>query len=151
MGGEFCVLGQAVSLERGVIIDHGCIVESDVKIGENTLLCYRAHVCADSQIGQNCVIGGFIGERSVIANNSRIFGSLVHSHPKGWRGWDDDDQMAMGPRIGCSVLVAFGAVIVGQIEIGDGVYIGANAVVCGDVPSGTSVAPASLWQPSRTA
>jgi UDP-3-O-[3-hydroxymyristoyl] glucosamine N-acyltransferase len=143
------VLGQAVALEQGVIIDHGCIVEGDVTIGANTLLCYRAHVCADSQIGQNCVIGGFIGERSTIGNDSRIFGSLVHSHPRGWRGWDDEDQMAGGPKIGACVLVAFGAVIVGQIEIGDGAYIGANAVVCEDVPPGQSVAPASTWQPSR--
>jgi serine acetyltransferase len=144
------VLGQSVTLEKGVIIDHGCIVECDVKIGENTLLCYRAHVCADSQIGQNCVIGGFVGERSAIGDNSRIFGSLVHSHPRGWRGWDDDDQMVTGPKIGSRVLVGFGAVIVGQIEIGDGAYIGANAVVCEDVPSGQSIAPATTWQPSRT-
>lgn len=148
--GEFVILGEGVRLGEGVIIDHHVVIEQDVTIGAKSLFCYRAQVCAQARIGSDCVIGGFIGERSVIGDGARVFGSLVHKHPRHVGGWDDDAEEADGPRIGDGVFVGFGAVIVGNISIGAKAYIGANAVVCSDVTSGAKIAPCSLWQDSAS-
>lgn len=48
-----------------------------------------------------------------------------------------------GPTIGNNVLIGAGAVVIGNIKIGDNVRIGANATVVKDVPSNTTVVPAS--------
>ena len=50
------------------------------------------------------------------------------------------------PNLGESVYVGAGAVIIGDISIGDNVVIGANSVVVDDIPSGSVVvgAPARV-------
>lgn len=139
--GEYAIIGEGAHLGSSCIIDHFCIIEPEVTIGSGTLVCYRAQVCSESQIDSDCVIGGYIGERSKISRGARVFGSLVHNHPRNFAGWDDDDSMQSGPRIGSRVFIGFGAVIVGSISIGNGSYIGANAVVCVDIPENGSVKP----------
>lgn len=44
-----------------------------------------------------------------------------------------------GPCIGCNCIIGAGACILGEIEIGDYVKIGANAVVLENVPSNCTV------------
>ena len=46
------------------------------------------------------------------------------------------DQLYAAPIIGCNVNIGAGAVIVGDVKVGDGASIGANAVVLRDVPPG---------------
>jgi serine O-acetyltransferase len=46
------------------------------------------------------------------------------------------DRPIEAPRLGNGVNVGAGAKILGEIVIGDGAQIGANAVVCADVPEG---------------
>lgn len=43
------------------------------------------------------------------------------------------------PRVGNDVLLGCGCVLIGDIEIGDGAKIGANAVVTKSVPAGCTV------------
>ena len=142
--GEQVLVGGGSVIGDKTILDHYVIVESDVVIGRESLACYRAQICAGAQIGDRCVLGGFIGERSTIGSNCRVFGSLVHRHPRNWGGWDDDSSMVDGPRLDDGVFIAFGAVVVGNVHLGEGVYIGANAVVCCDLPPGFVVGPGEV-------
>jgi len=146
--GEQVLVGTGCRIGDGVILDHQVIVESDVQIGCRTLACYRAHICSEVVAGDDCILGGFIGERSQIDDGARVFGALVHRHPRQWGGWDDDESMTMGPRIREGAFIAFGAVIVGDVTIGTGAYVGANAIVRGDVPARQVVAPGELWRPA---
>jgi len=41
-------------------------------------LIYGAHVC--NEVKNSCVIGGLVGERTVIGNDCRIFGKIIHTH-----------------------------------------------------------------------
>jgi serine O-acetyltransferase len=52
-------------------------------------------------------------------------------------GWDDGNGQ---PTIGNNVRVAAGAIVFGDISIGDNVVIGANALVCKSVPANCTVA-----------
>lgn len=56
------------------------------------------------------------------------------------------DSVNRAPTIGSHVLIGCGAKLIGPITIGDGVRIGANAVVLNDVPAGATVVgiPASV-------
>lgn len=61
-----------------------------------------------------------INEQARIGCNCHIMGSVVV-------GSTDDDKV---PTIGDNVFIGFGAAIVGEVTIADGVAIGANALVC---------------------
>jgi UDP-3-O-[3-hydroxymyristoyl] glucosamine N-acyltransferase len=146
--GDYALIGTGCRVGNDTIIDHQVVIEADVTIGHRTLLCYRAQVCAEASIADDCVIGGFIGERSIVGQGARIFGSLVHRHPRTWGGWDDDASMQDGPQIGAGAFVAFGAVIVGAIAVGNCAYIGANSVITCAVAPHVVIPPGSVWQAS---
>ncbi len=52
------------------------------------------------------------------------------------------DKVGM-PYAGSDSRLFAGAVVVGPIRLGDGVFVGANTVVASDVPAGTMVRPAA--------
>lgn len=132
--GHHCTIGRAVSLGNHVIVGDYSIVEDGTSIGAKTLLTYRAQVCEAVQIGESCVIGGFVGERATVGDRCRIFGSVVHQHRDPTRGWDDASSMESGAVFDCDVFVGFGAQITSAAKIGASAYICAGAIVSRDVP-----------------
>lgn len=94
-----------------------------------------------------------------IAPSSRLHGGLILPHPQGIvvgagvelgpRAWIYQNVTLGGspgregfPRAGSDARFYAGAVVAGPVVLGDGVIVGANAVVTRDVPSGWSVRPA---------
>lgn len=133
--GCYSIVGNGSKINENVVIDDYCLIESRVKIGRSSLVTNRAQICNDATIGSGCVIGGFIGERTIIGDNCRIFGKIVHSHNNPCLGWDDDEAMENAPTIGDYVFVGFNALIIGGITIGEKSYICAGAIVTKDIPS----------------
>jgi acetyltransferase-like isoleucine patch superfamily enzyme len=135
--GRECQLGAHVRILRGTrigdrtSIDGGCTVEQNVDIGKACFLTYHAFVCNSAKIGDECVVGGFVGERSRIGDHSRIFGQLVHRQENPSAGWDDADEPA--PTLDHHAFVAFGAVVAGGVQIGKRSFVCAGAVVTKDV------------------
>lgn len=85
-------------------------------------------------LGPGCFIlhgdSTMVGARSIGAN------FVVGQHVVvGYRGQDEL------PTIGDNVSIYVGAIVIGNIMIGDGATIGAGAVVANDVPSGATVVP----------
>lgn len=136
--GRNCEIGSHVTILKGarisdnVSIDDFTTVEQDVDIGHGTILTYHAIVCNGAKIGARAKVGGFIGERSVVGDDCRVFGRLVHKQDDPAAGWDELDELA--PKLGHHVFVAFGAVVAGGIKIGTRSYVCAGAVVTRDVP-----------------
>ena len=136
--GRNCRIGPAARILKGtriadnVCIDGGCTVEQDVDIGERSVLTYHAFVCNSAKIGPRCVIGGFVGERSVVGESSKVFGMLVHPQNDPAEPWDGKDEPA--PTLRHHSFVGFGAVVVGGVTIGERSYVAAGAVVTKDVP-----------------
>jgi UDP-3-O-[3-hydroxymyristoyl] glucosamine N-acyltransferase len=133
--GAKCVVARNVKLHDNVILSDGTFVEEDVVVGEGTLLTYRCLVCAGVIIGKNCVIGGFIGESTIIGDNCRIFGDVVHGHLDPTKDWDAPTSMEPGANIQSNVFIGFGAKITKPITISNNVYILPNSIVSINVPS----------------
>lgn len=132
--GCYTTIGTGSIIGPNTIIDDYCIIESRVVLGNHNLVTYRAQICSDVTIGDNCVIGGFIGERTRIGNNCRVFGKIIHSQNNPVGGWDDDEEMEKSAVIKDFAFVGFGAIIVGNISIGERAYVCAGAIVTKDVP-----------------
>ena len=90
-----------------------------------------------AQLGKGCFIdhatGVVIGETAVVEENV----SMLHAVTLGGTGKERGDRH---PKIGRGVLISAGAKILGNIRVGEGAKVAADAVVLEDVPPHTTVA-----------
>jgi len=137
--GPFCVVGEEAVIGEGTILDSYILVEWGATVGKNVIATHRASICAKACIGDDCVIGGLICERSVVGNGCRIFGDLIHRQLDPAMPWDGSESMEDSPVLEDSVFIGWGATVVGDIKIGKGAYICAGAIVTRDVDPGQIV------------
>ena len=134
--GAYSVIGEGVVLGDNVIIDVFCNVERGVVIGNGTILVHRATVGGFSKIGENCVIGGLIGESTIIGNNCRVFGTVVHKQDDPVPSWDHREDPEPSVVIHDNSFIGFESFVAGDIEIGPQAYICAGAVITKSVKPG---------------
>jgi acetyltransferase-like isoleucine patch superfamily enzyme len=135
--GPFCVVGEEAVIGEGAILDSYTLVGWGATIGNNVIATHRASIGAKARIGDDCVIGGLICERSVVGNGSRVFGDLIHRQLDTTIPWDDPEAMENSPTLEDEVFIGWGATVVGDIKIGKGAYVCAGATVTRDVDPGT--------------
>jgi serine O-acetyltransferase len=109
----FSVLYRA--LFRGVRNLYGIELPYSARVGRRVVIEHQSGIVihGDAEIGDDCII-----RQDVTIGNRR------------------SDRPLDAPRLGNRVSVGAGAKVLGAIHIGDGAQIGANAVVCDDVPAG---------------
>lgn len=130
-----CVIYQDVTLGDFTEIGHGTVVREGVTIGNYCrvwpLTSIRPHV----KIGHGSRIAGTIGDRSVIGAYVTCLGTLVHDYKIGVGG-----EIEPAPTIGRGAVVSRGAVVVGEVSVGEFAFVAAGAVVRRDVAAASMVA-----------
>ncbi|MDQ8039530.1 MAG: UDP-3-O-(3-hydroxymyristoyl)glucosamine N-acyltransferase [Rickettsiella sp.] len=131
----FCVLGNNVCLEQGVIIGSGCSIGDGVTIGAKSRLEPNVTLYADTIIGEN-----------VIIHSGSVIGSDGFGLAKDKENWVKIPQLgkvqiANDVEIGANVTIDRGALedtfidtgvkLDNQIQIGHNVHIGANTAIAG--------------------
>lgn len=117
----------------------------------NYLICSNA-ISAHADIGSETHffhrgLGCVIHQKAKIGNNCQIFQNVTLGSK-----WSDAKCEGEAPTIGNNVLLGAGCVILGNIHVGDGAIIGANAVVVNDVLPGQVVGgiPAKVLKNIKT-
>ncbi len=128
LGARVIVGDQACVRERceigdDVVIGRGALVENDTTIGANTKVQAMAYVTAYSTLEEDVFIAP-----CVITTNDNFMGRTEQRH-----------ELRKGPTIRRGARIGGGAVICPGVEIGEEAFVGAGAVVVGDVPSGVVV------------
>lgn len=100
----------------------------------NHIIC-GCSISASADIGKGTIffhrgIGCVVHPGTKIGENCKIFQNVTIGSK-----WSEGVCEGEAPRIGDGVLIGAGAVILGDISIGNNVIIGANAVVLNDVPA----------------
>jgi acetyltransferase-like isoleucine patch superfamily enzyme len=127
--GERAIIGdQACVRERcrigdDVVIGRGSLVENDTTVGSLTKIQADAYVTAYTTVEDRV----FIAPR-VITTNDNFMGRTEKRH-----------VLRKGPTIRRGARVGAGAVLLPAVEIGEEAFVGAGAVVVGDVPPRTVV------------
>ena len=134
--GPYSIVGEGVKFGNKVIIDVFCNIERGVKIGQGTIIVHRATIGGYSIVGRECVIGGLIGEGTVIGDNCRIFGTVVHKQDDPSQSWDHRAEAEPSVIIHDYSFIGFESFVAGEIEIGPHAYICAGAVITKNVPAG---------------
>ena len=134
--GPYSIVGEGVVFGDKVIVDSFSNIERGVIIGDHTIVVHRATIGGYSKIGKNCVIGGLIGEGTIIGNNCRTFGTIVHKQDDPSQSWDHRVEPEPSVIICDNSFIGFEAFVAGDIKIGPQSYICAGAVVTKTVPPG---------------
>lgn len=134
--GYYCLIGEGTYIGADTKIDDRTTIENEVEIGCNNLLIYNSQICNEVKIGDNCIIGGFIGEGTVIGNRCRIFGKIVHPQHNPLSPWDDDKSMEKSATIYNDVFIGFNSVIAAPVEVGPNAYVCSGSIITKNVPKG---------------
>lgn len=127
-------------LYRGVMIGerfecgHNALIRENSKIGADVCLYTGSQVQKGVAIGDRCIVGGWVGNGSIIGNNVKMFGQLVHKYKSSGRG-----ALEPAPEIFDGAFVGWNAIVVGGVKIGRNSVVGAGSVVTSDVPDGCLV------------
>ena len=100
-------------------------------IGDRVQVHHWVHIAATNsvEIGEDCLLGS----RILITDHGHgVYSSLLPQmdHPPASRQLDANRRV----KIGKNVWLGDGVVILPDVEIGEGAVIGANSVVCKDIP-----------------
>src|SRR3954464_4613074 len=109
---ERCTLGDEV------VVGRGSLVENDTAIGDRTKIQADAYVTAYSTLEDDVFIAP-----CVVTTNDNFMGRTEKRH-----------ALRKGPTIRRGARVGGGAVLLPGIEVGEEAFVGAGAVVLGDVP-----------------
>lgn len=132
--GAFCVINLGATLRTGVTLDDYCKISQGAVIGRMTRILYGKHVYDEASIGENCIIGGHIADRTRIEDNVTFMGEIAHSHRDASLDWDETAEES--PVIRKGSVVGVNALIIGPRKIGPCAYVGAGEIVRTDVGEG---------------
>lgn len=131
-------IGTHALIEEGVYIGDNCIIESHViieagaKLKSDIVVVAATKILGGAEIGKRSIVGGVVSEGTMIGNDCRVFGNLIHKQNSPHIPWDDNIEKA--PQLSNNVFVGIGANIIGNVSIGKFAFICAGATVTKDIP-----------------
>jgi UDP-3-O-[3-hydroxymyristoyl] glucosamine N-acyltransferase len=134
--GAFCVIHFGVVIRESAYIDHKCVIGIEAEIGRNTQILSGKEITYRAKIGNNCIIGGNVADRTIIEDNVTYFGEIAHSYRDASRDWNTTEEPS--PIIYEGSVIGVNAIIIGPRKIGPYAYIGAGEIVRTDI--GESIA-----------
>lgn len=161
-----------VTLGHGVYLDHGVYLHAcpqGIEIGDNTYVMHHAELHVYNfrgmqhsriRLGRNCIVGEFSvirGQGGVVVGDNVIIGpraqimAVDHVFDDPTRPILEQGLQALGIEIEDGAWIGAGAIILDGVRIGRGAVVGAGAVVTRDVARHTVVAgvPARLLRRIR--
>jgi acetyltransferase-like isoleucine patch superfamily enzyme len=130
-----CKIGKYFDCGHNVVVRENCL------IGEHVYLFVNTEFKREVKIGNYCRIAGTLCDRTKIGNNTSMFGHTVHKYLIGVGGYKEK-----APIIGDGVIVGREAVLIGDIKIRNYTVIASNSVLTKSTPESSVFAgiPARL-------
>lgn len=135
--GAFCLVYFGSTIKKGAFLDDYSKIGIEVQIGRNTKILYGKHIYDEAKIGENCIIGGHVADRTVIEDNVTYLGEIAHTHRNAKLDWDKTVEPS--PIIHKGSVVGVNALIIGGRKIGPCAYVGAGEVVRTDIGAGIAL------------
>ncbi|MGD0978068.1 MAG: DapH/DapD/GlmU-related protein [Candidatus Bathyarchaeia archaeon] len=120
-------IGDRLDCGHNVIIRENCEIGNDVYILPGTQI--HAHV----RIGNNVRLFGFLSNWSVVEDDAAMLGIMAHKY-RVKRG-----AVETAPIVKRGANIGMGAILVGDVIVGENAFVGANAVVTRNVKPNTTV------------
>lgn len=122
--GAFCVIHFGAIIKENANIDHHCVIGIEAEIGKNTQVLSGKEVTYKAKVGNNCIIGGNVADRTIIENDVTYLGEIVHSHRDASRDWDTTEELS--PIIKKGSFIGVNALLIDVKTIGPCSYVGSG-------------------------
>src|SRR5690606_6309899 len=83
----FCIVHFGAIIKNSAKIDHKSIIGIEAEIGKNTRVLSGKEIGWKAIIGDNCVIGGNVADRTIIEDDVTYLGEIAHSHKNASLDW----------------------------------------------------------------
>jgi bifunctional N-acetylglucosamine-1-phosphate-uridyltransferase/glucosamine-1-phosphate-acetyltransferase GlmU-like protein len=130
--GSFCLLYSGSKIGDEVEVDDYCAIYPNATVGNRVKLLYGKNIYSNSRIGDDCIIGGNVPERMIIADKVTFMGEVAHSHYNPKSDWDTTDEPS--PVVGTGSIIGVNALLIGGIKIGCDCYVSAGEILRHDLP-----------------
>ena len=116
-------------------IEPGAIIRDQVEIGDGAVVMMGAILNIGAVVGAGTMIdmGAVLGGRAIVGKNSHVGAGAVLAGVV-------EPPSAKPVTVGDGVLIGANAVLIEGVQVGDGAVVAAGAVVTQDVPAGAVVA-----------
>ncbi len=118
------VVGEGTVISDNVWCDHHSYIGSDSYIGNQTYIMYGSRIYNRVKIAEKCWIAGFVCNDAVIEMGAIVMGQLIHRFAD-----VSADEAELSPVVRKNAFIGMNAQVVGPVEVGEGAYIGAGAVL----------------------
>lgn len=135
--GAFCVIYFGAVIKESCSINDYCLIGIEAQIGKHTQVLTGKHVTYKAIIGENCIIGGHVADRTVIEDDVTFMGEIAHAHRDASKDWDTTEESS--PIIKKGSVIGVNALIIGDRKIGPCAYVGAGEIVRTDVGEGIAL------------
>ncbi len=135
--GAFCVIHFGAVIRESANIDHRCVIGVEAVIGKETQVLLGKEVSWKAKVGDNCIVGGNVADRTIIEDNVTYLGEIAHSHRDASLDWDTTEEPS--PIIYKGSVVGVNALIIGPRKIGPCAYVGAGEIVRTDIGEGIAL------------
>jgi len=130
--GSFCLLYSGSKIGDSVEVDDYCAIYRNAIVGNRVKLLYGKNIYSNSYIGDDCIIGGNVPERMIVADKVTFMGEVAHSHYNPKSDWDTTDEPS--PEVGTGSIIGVNALLIGGIKIGCDCYVSAGEILRHDLP-----------------
>jgi bifunctional UDP-N-acetylglucosamine pyrophosphorylase/glucosamine-1-phosphate N-acetyltransferase len=134
--GHYVTIGQGVTIGRDSIIEDYAQIQPGVVIGSKVLVTSRARIGSHVTISDGSIVKGHVDDNARIGRGCRVAGDLIHRQLDPSIPWDDPTAEEPAPSVGDGAFVGWNAVVVGGVNIGAGSYVCSGALITRDVPDG---------------
>lgn len=122
--GAFCVIHFGAVIKEGAYIDHRCVIGTEAEVGRKTRVLSGKEVTYKAKVGNNCIIGGNVADRTIIEDDVTYLGEIVHSHRDASRDWDTTEEVS--PIIKKGSFIGVNAILIDVKTIGPCSYVGSG-------------------------
>ena len=113
-----------VNIENNFDCAHNVIIRENCRIGKNCYVFPNTYFYNDVSVGNNCRIAGTLCARTTIGNYTSMLGHTSHKYRSGIGG-----EIEPAPAIHDGVIVGREAIIIGDVSVGNFSCIAANSVI----------------------
>lgn len=133
--GAFSIVEKNCFIGDNVEVGNYCTIYEDAYVDDNAKILSGSRIYWGAKIGKGAIINAFVSSNVIIEENVRFFGRIAHSHRDHTLDWETTIEAS--PIFKKDCFIGLGALIIGDIIVGERSYVAAGEILRFNLPADT--------------